>query len=119
MKKDENKTQQLLLYKQFFSKQYDHPVERIDVEYFIVKRKLYENCDFPQKRIQQYRPAAGKPAINKVDKLLKAFVENVFNADGTYNKEGDYPAYKNDCTYCPFKKEHDLCPPKSRILKPC
>ena len=27
MKKDENKTQQLLLYKQFYSKQYNHPVE--------------------------------------------------------------------------------------------
>ena len=38
MKKDENKTQQLLLYKQFYSKQYNHPVENIEVEYFIVKR---------------------------------------------------------------------------------
>ena len=44
MKKDENKTQQLLLYKQFYSKQYDHPIERIEVEYFIVKRKLWEKA---------------------------------------------------------------------------
>ena len=39
-KKDENKTQQLLLYKQFYSKMYNHPIEKIEVEYFIVKRKL-------------------------------------------------------------------------------
>ena len=39
MKKDENKTQQLLLYKQFYSKQYNHPIDKIEVEYFIVKRK--------------------------------------------------------------------------------
>ena len=31
MKKDENKTQQLLLYKQFYSKQYNHPIENIEV----------------------------------------------------------------------------------------
>ena len=37
MKADKNKTQQLLLYKQFYSKQYGTPIENIDVEYFIVK----------------------------------------------------------------------------------
>ena len=41
MKKDENKTQQLLLYKQFYAKQYNHPIDKIEVEYFIVKRKLW------------------------------------------------------------------------------
>ena len=77
MKKDENKTQQLLLYKQFFSKQYNHPIERIDVEYFIVKRKLYENLDFPQKRIQKFVPASGKPSMNKVNNRLIKFVNIV------------------------------------------
>ena len=42
-KANKNKTDQLLLYKQFYSKQHDVPMDRIDVEYFIVKRKLYEN----------------------------------------------------------------------------
>ena len=51
MKKDENKTQQLLLYKQFYAKQYNHPIDNIDVEYFIVKRKLWEDAMFPQKRV--------------------------------------------------------------------
>ena len=41
MKKDENKTQQLLLYKQFYSKQYNHPIDKIEVEYFIVKKENY------------------------------------------------------------------------------
>ena len=116
-KKKKKEGNQLRLYKKYFSEQYGTDIKNIEVEYFIVKRKLYENCDFPQKRIQQYRPSSGKPSINKVDKLLKNFVENVFNEDGSYNKEGHYPAYKNDCTYCPFKKEHDLCPPKNRVLK--
>jgi len=116
-KKKKKEGNQLRLYKKYFSEQYETDIKNIEVEYFIVKRKLYENCDFPQKRIQQYRPSSGKPSINKVDKLLKDFVQHVFNADGSYNKTADYPAYKNDCTYCPFKKEHDLCPPKNRKLK--
>tara|TARA_R100001082_G_scaffold46397_1_gene24739 strand:- start:430 stop:1356 length:927 start_codon:yes stop_codon:yes gene_type:complete len=118
-KKKKKEGNQLRLYKKYFAEQYGTDIKNIEVEYFIVKRKLYENCDFPQKRIQQYRPASGKPSINKVDKMLKEFVDNVFNEDGSYNKNGNFPAYKNDCTYCPFKKEHDLCPPKSRVLKPC
>ena len=51
---DKNKTDQLLLYKSFYSKQHDVPLDRIDVEYFIVKRKLYEGMDFPQRRVQTF-----------------------------------------------------------------
>ena len=49
-----NKSNQLLLYKQFYSKQFNFPIDKIDVEFFIVKRKLYENMDFPQRRIQTF-----------------------------------------------------------------
>lgn len=114
-KKKKQEGDQLRLYKRYFSKQYGVDESLIDVEYFIVKRKLYENLDFPQKRIQQYKPAAGKPSMNKTTKLLTEFISNSFTADGKKNKEGDYPAYKTGCTYCPFKKRHDLCPPKNRM----
>ena len=40
MKADKNKSNQLLLYKQFYSKQFDIPMDRIDVEFFIVKRNI-------------------------------------------------------------------------------
>ena len=53
--------------------------------------------------------------MNKTTKLLTEFISNSFTADGKKNKEGDYPAYKTGCTYCPFKKRHDLCPPKNRM----
>ena len=39
-KADKNKTNQLLLYKQFYSKQYNFPLDKIDVEFFIVKRNV-------------------------------------------------------------------------------
>ena len=81
-KMDKNKTDQLLLYKSFYSKQHDVPMDRIDVEYFIVKRKLYENTDFPQKRIQTFIPANGKPSINKVNRRLEAFMKECYDKDG-------------------------------------
>ena len=107
MKKDENKTQQLLLYKQFYSKQYVHPIERIEVEYFIVKRKLYENLDFPQKRIQKFVPASGKPSINKVNSRLLKFVNEAFTEDGERKNDMIATPSKKACKWCEFKKtEH-------------
>ena len=81
-KADKNKTDQLLLYKSFYSKQFDMPLDRIDVEYFIVKRKLYENTDFPQKRIQNLIPANGKPSINKVIRRLEHFMDECYDEEG-------------------------------------
>jgi len=109
---------QLRLYKKYFSEQYDVDIKDISIEYFIVKRKVWEGGDFPAKRIQIYKPASGKPSINKVDNMLKEFVEHAFLPDGKHNKKAAYPAYKDDCKYCPFKKRGDLCPPHKRILKP-
>ena len=90
MKADKNKTDQLLLYKQFYSKQFNHPMDRIEVEYFIVKRKLYENLDFPQKRVQKFTPANGTPSINQVTKRLSEFMTECFTSDGEYNTEHIY-----------------------------
>ena len=104
MKKDENKTQQLLLYKQFYSKQYNHPIENIEIEYFIVKRKLYENIDFPQKRIQKFVPASGKPSMNKVNTRLLKFVNEAFTEDGKRKDNMIATPSKKACKWCEFKR---------------
>lgn len=116
-KKRKKEGNQLRLYKHFFARQYDVDIKNIEIEYFIVKRKIWEGADFEIPRVQVYKPASGKPSIKKTDDIMKEFVETAFNADGSYNKDSEYPAYKTDCTYCPFKKEHDLCPPKQRQLR--
>ena len=113
-KKKKGEGDQLRLYKKYFAKQYGVEESDIDIEYFIVKRKLYENLDFPQKRIQIYNPPAGKPSMNKTAKVLNEFVEKAF-INGKRNPDAEYPAYKTGCTYCPFKTRHDLCNPKQRI----
>jgi len=103
MKADENKTQQLLLYKQFYSKQYNHPIERIEVEYFILKRQLYENMDFPQKRIQKFSPASGKPSMNKVNTKLIKFIDEAFDGEGEYKDDMVATPNKKACRWCEFK----------------
>ena len=47
--------------------------KNIDIEFMIVKRKLYESEDFVIKRVQLYKPASGKVKLNKVSKSGKIF----------------------------------------------
>ena len=106
MKADKLKGDQLLLYKQFYAKQYNHPIEKIEVEFFIVKRKLWENTDYPQKRVQKFVPANGKPSINQVVKRLDEFMKECFTTDGEYNTEHIYSkeASKKNCRFCDFNQ---------------
>ena len=107
MKKDENKTQQLLLYKQFYSKQYNHPIDKIDVEYFIAKRKLWEEAMFPQKRVQKFSPASGKPSMNKVSNRLNIFLNEAFTDEGKYKNDMVATPSKKACRFCEFNQtEH-------------
>jgi hypothetical protein len=117
-KADKTKTAQLVLYKKFLSEQYGYPLDRIDVKYFIVKRKLNEGMMFAQKRVQEFVPANGKPTLNKITKSFEDFIRNAFNEDGTYRTESEYPAMagKNNknCKWCPFKNDFDKCPKENR-----
>jgi len=105
MKSDENKTQQLLLYKQFYSKMYNHPMDKIEVEYFIVKRKLYENVDWPQRRVQKFSPASGTVSMNKVARKLSKFIDEGFSEDGSHTTNVLLPTpSKKACRWCEFNQ---------------
>ena len=60
-KADDKKKAQLLLYREFFSKQFNIPLDKIKVEYFIVKRRIPKDAEFAamQKRVQEFRPTDG------------------------------------------------------------
>lgn len=106
-KSDENKQFQLILYKKYFAEIYNHPIENIDIEFMIVKRKLYKSEDFVIKRIQLYKPASGKVKLNKVSKSIDTFIEQAFDRNGYKDIEHQPTPYKN-CNWCPFNKTH-LC----------
>ena len=107
-KADKTKTDQLLLYKHFYGAEKGISLDKIDVEYFIVKRKLYEGLDFPQRRVQTFSPASGKPSVNKVITNLNQFIDQSF-INGEYNTDHTYiktPSKKN-CKWCEFNQtEH-------------
>ena len=109
-KKDESKTAQLLLYKTFYSKQFNVPLDKIHVEFIILKRRLYENADFPQKRIQRFEPSNGKPSINKVESNFNNFIQECYDSVGVaIEKEYVKIPSKSNCQYCEFNARPDLC----------
>ena len=75
------------------------------MEYFIVKRKLYENVDWPQKRIQLFVPASGKVSMNKVANRLFKFTGEAFEEDGSHTKNRLLPTpSKKACRFCEFNQ---------------
>ena len=111
MKKDESKTSQLILYKNFYAQQYDIPIEKVHVEFIILKRRLYENVEFPQKRFQRFEPASGKPTVKKIVANFDNFITECYNEDGTFieNKKYDKIPSKKNCQYCEFNDSPELC----------
>jgi hypothetical protein len=109
-KKDEDKQFQLILYKKFFSETFNVPLENIDIEFFIVKRRLYESEDYVIPRIQQFIPASGKVKMNRATKALDEFITKAFDQKG-YAEVNHLPTPdnpNNNCNWCPFHKTH-LC----------
>lgn len=108
-KKDEDKQFQLILYKQFFAEQFNIPVENIDINFIILKRKIYEESEYAQRYIQEFKPADGKVKMNKARKAIDEFIDSCFNPDGTY-KEVEHTANPSpfNYKYCAFST-NKLC----------
>lgn len=111
MKKDKTKLNQLLLYKHFLSIQYKIDIEKIKVEYHIIKRKINKDFEFPIPHISSFIPAHGTNTTNKGVKDFMLFVESVFNEDGSF-KDMEYPTNPGEknknCKWCEFR-ERKLC----------
>jgi hypothetical protein len=118
-KADKTKASQLVLYKEYFAKQYGYDPEAIDIKYFIVKRKLIEGFMYPQKRVQEFVPASGKPTRRKLINEIERFIESGFQPDGSYKEDGVFPAIGDkglkNCRYCEFADKEDLCPKANRL----
>lgn len=106
-KENKLKTSQMVIYKRFFSEQYNVPIDNIDVRYFIVKRKIPDNPKYAimKSRIQKFVPSSGKVTQNKMIKNLRAFIEDCF-VEGTHSyitdKSYEKKATKKSCRWCPF-----------------
>ena len=112
-KKDIFTRAQLGLYKYYFAKKHNVAISNITTEFIILKRKVWENSDFPQPRVSKFEPPTGTASINKYVKLVNDFINVGFNDDGTHNIERKYPIakYVKSCKYCAFKDPgENQCP---------
>ena len=108
-KKDPSKINQLLLYKQYFSDQYNIPIDDIEIEFFIVKRKLPENSLYGQNRVQLFIPASGNNKLKQATSSVDNFITECFDINNTI-KEKEYPKKpSNFCKWCPFGPDFDKC----------
>jgi len=118
-KSDQTKSDQLLMYKIYFSKQYNIPIEEIEVEFVILKRKIDEDSAFPQRRVQTWKPSQGSISYKKTLKSFESFVNTCFTEEGNYNREFIYQAKcgpkQYNCKFCEFKDREDLCPSQFKL----
>jgi hypothetical protein len=109
-KRDDQKTAQVLLYKEYFARQFGWDVDQIEVEFFIVKRKIYEQAEYPIPRLQSFRPASGKNKRKQAIDNFEAFIKDCFDEVGkpqikSYLKN----VGESSCKWCPYKDNQELC----------
>ena len=113
-KADKFKNAQIVLYKKYYSELFNIPLDKIKVEYQIMRRKLYEDAPFPIPYMSKHIPANGKPTVNKIYNEFINFVDDVFDDEGKFNVR-EYPKQPGDrqknCKFCEFGKR-GLCDKK-------
>jgi hypothetical protein len=109
-KRDDNKIAQILLYKEYFSKQFGFDVEKIEVEYFIVKRKIYEQSEYSIPRTQSFKPASGKNKRKQAVENFQSFIKDCFDNSGKPQMKSYLKNVgESSCKWCPYKDLPDLC----------
>ena len=111
-KSDDHKKAQVLLYKHYFSEQFNIPLDKIDVLYFIVKRHIPVDAEFAimQRRVQEFKPPAGPRKMKQAIQLLNNFVEQTVGQDGKYiSKKYSTTPSIDACKFCELKKNRK-CP---------
>jgi len=108
-KKDETKTSQILLYKSYFSKIFNWDVDKIDVEFFIVKRKIWEDSDYPIPRIQEFIPPSGTRKRLNATEAFRTFIEDCFTTEGKPQEKEFIKNMSPLCKWCQFNDDSSLC----------
>src|SRR5210317_413944 len=102
-KKNPNLTAQVILYREFFAKQFGIDKDKIDVEFFIVKRRVPKDAEFAsmQKRVQQFTPSSGPRKTKAVLESLDKFIAEVVDKDGQFvDKEYKCSSAFGKCEHC-------------------
>ena len=104
-KADKLKNAQIIIYKKYYSELFNVPLDKIKVEYQIMRRKMPEEAPFPIPYVSKHIPASGKPTVNKVYGEFMEFVNSVFDDEGKF-RDVPFPKTpgerKKNCKFCEF-----------------
>jgi hypothetical protein len=104
------KRSQLLLYKKFFAEQHAIPLDKVNVEFLILKRIVEQNGLYKNPRVSRFVPPNSNMSINKTWKEFSEFLDTCYDMNGNFITDKIKPApNKSNCKYCPFKDRKDLC----------
>ena len=114
-KGDTTKHQQLYLYKNYYSELFKVPKDKINVEFYIVKRKVLdfddENLMSPHQayRIQNFKPVDNKKRLREAKEDFVSFIKECYTPEGhPIDKEFEKNIGK-PCDWCNFGKNRELC----------
>ena len=108
-KQNETKTSQILLYKEYFSRLFNWDINKVEVEFFIVKRKIWENSEYPIPRIQTFAPASGPRKRSATLEGFRTFIEDCFDKDGKPLVKEHLKQVGPLCKWCQFNNNPSLC----------
>jgi hypothetical protein len=98
----------LILYKKYLSQIFNIDPKKIQIEYFIVKRQLWESEDYVIKRIQTFSPPSGTTKMKRAGVAVQAFLDGAFDYNSKYKEVKHQPTPNDKCGWCPYHKTH-LC----------
>ena len=108
-KADESKTHQLLLYKVFYAKEFGVPLDKIEVEFIILKRKHDPDDPWSGDRVQRFVPPHGNMSSKQAWSSFNNFLNESFTKSGEYDMENPFPKTpgknKKNCRWCEFAKK--------------
>lgn len=107
-KKNPNLKAQVVLYKEYFAKQFGIDKDKIEVKFFILKRQVPRNAEFAsmERRVQEFAPPSGPRITKQTLEALNKFLENVLDDNGGF-KDIEYECSSGfgKCKHCgPFLK---------------
>ena len=102
-KKNPNLTAQVILYREFFAKQFGIDKDKVEVEFFIVKRRVPKDAEFAimQRRVQQFKPSSGPRKTKAVVESMNNFINDVIDDNGEYiDKDYKCKNALGKCEHC-------------------
>jgi hypothetical protein len=111
-KKDKMKSAQLQLYKWFYSQQFNVNIDKISIEYLILKQKTYMTQWGEVSRIQKHAPPHSGRTCKKVfEEFESNFINKVFDDHGEVQSDYRFnpnPS-KDNCKWCAYRTNKELC----------